>query len=426
MGRMKSLQRKYLKPFLIYITIIMLCCSPAYYFSMKYFYQEYLDGLVIARSNEFVAKKVPSLTIPEADTWDQFNDNLQILPYDGAYKLDKLVSDYLYKNDVEHNHKYRILHREIKIQDKPYILMCRVPMMGNLEFFKIEAIQYVLIFMILLISLIFIQKFVSQKSWAPFYDSLKKIENYNLVQGDIPEFGYTDIKEFFRLNEILTSLISNNLQIYKQQKEFIENASHELQTPLAVFQSSLDTILQISNLNEKQIIILRSLYSTSSRLTRLSKNLLLLAKIDNNQFKDMKEVDFVDLLRTSLPYFIDQAGAQGIQSSLRIDNSLTIRANKFLLESLINNLIANAILHNTGKGRIIIIEVKAKTFTISNTGENKALDPDKIFKRFNRTSEEKKGNGLGLSIVYQICRFHKWELKYQFQKGMNSFIVTFR
>lgn len=426
MGRMKSLQRKYLKPFLIYITTIMLCCSPAYYFTMRYFYQEYLDGLVIARSNEFIAKKVPVLTIPEADTWDQFDDNLQILPFDEAYKLDTMQGVFLYKRDVEYYHKYRILYREIKIEGKQYILMCRIPMMGNLKFFKIEGIQYILIFIILLISLIFIQWFVSQKSWASFYDTLKKIENYNLAQGDIPVFEQTDVKEFFRLNEILMNLISNNLQIYQQQKEFIENASHELQTPLAVFQSSLDTVLQIPNLNKKQIIILRSLYSTSSRLTRLSKNLLLLAKIDNNQFKDMEEVDFVDLLHTSLPYFIDQAEAQGIRKSSKIDNQLIIRANRSLLESLINNLMANAILHNTDKGGTIIIEVKDKTFIVSNTGENRALNPDKIFKRFNRTSEEKKGNGLGLSIVYQICKFHKWELKYQFQEGMHSFIVTFR
>lgn len=427
MGRMKSLQWKYLKPFLIYITIIMLCCSPAYYFSMRYFYQEYLDGLVIARSNEFIAKMVPVLTIPEADTWDQFDDNLQILPYDGAYKMDTMMSDFLYKRDIERHHKYRILYREIKIEGKQYILMCRITMMGNFEFFKIEGIQYILIFIILLISLTFIQWFVSQKSWMPFHNTLKKIENYSLEQGDIPVFEQTDIEEFSRLNEILTSLISNNLQIYKQQKEFIENASHELQTPLAVFQSSLDTVLQIPNLDERQIIILRSLYSTSSRLTRLSKNLLLLAKIDNNQFKDMEEVDFVDFLHISLPYFRDQAEAQGIWESSKIDNTpLIIRANRSLLESLFNNLMANAILHNTGEGGTIIIELNDKTFTVSNTGKDKALNPDKIFKRFNRTSEEKKGNGLGLSIVYQICRFHKWGVKYQFQEGMHSFTVTFR
>lgn len=427
MGRMRSLQNKYLRPFLTYTAIIMLCCSPVYFFIMRYIYQKYLDELVIVRCDEFVAKMVPILTIREADTWDQFDKNLQILTYSPTYKQDAMFGAYLYKSDVDRHHKFRILYREIKIQNKPYILMCRIPMMGNLEFFMIEGFQYILIFTILMVSLIFIQWFVSKKSWAPFYSSLRKIENYNLVHGDIPVFEQTDVMEFSRLNEILINLISKNQLIYKQQKEFIENASHELQTPLAVFQSSLDTVIHISNLDEKQLVILRSLYSTSSRLTRLSKNLLLLAKIDNNQFKEMQDVDFVDfLLCTYLSYFGDQAETQGIQKYQKIYNELTIRANKSLLESLVNNLMANAILHNISKGGAIIVEVKDKAFTISNTGEDKALDPDKIFKRFNRTTEEKKGNGLGLSIVHQICRFHRWELTYQFQKGMHSFIVTFR
>jgi len=422
---MKSLLSKNLKQFLVYTTIILLCCAPVFFFIMKFFYTKDLDELVIYRSNEFIEEKLPSFTIPEISIWNKYNEDIQILPYNETYALNKTVEEFLYNKAEGHNIDYRIIYNKVQIENESYVLMCRIPMIENKDLIWNLFSQYGLIFIILIISLSIVQRIISKKSWKPFYNSLGKIENYSLEQGNIPEFEQTDIKEFFRLNEILTGLISNNLKIYKQQKEFIENASHELQTPLAVFQSQLDILMQEPDLTEKQVGIIQSLYSVSSRLTRLNKNLLLLAKIDNAQFKGMEVIDFIEFLDKPLQYFKYLAEDNVIKMAVNIHNPLKIEANKILLESLINNLIVNAIRHNINKDGNVFIEVKDKTFIVSNTGEAKTLDVEKIFKRFNRISEEKKGNGLGLSIIYQICKFHKWILEYQFKEDMHIFVVKF-
>lgn len=419
----QSLLSKYLKQYIIYTTIITLCCSPLFILIIQFFYKNYLDQLIISRADQFITNS-QNVTISEIPFWNKYDENMLILPYNKTYHVNSVIEAIRYKSDEKRNHLYRIIYREIQIQGVPYILMCRIPMMESPEFLKVLVSQLALIFLILFITLALGQRYLAKTLWAPFYNSLNKIEHYNLDRGNIPAFEKTDIKEFSNLNKILTGLISNNLKIYRQQKEFIENASHELQTPMAVFQSQLDSMLQGSNLSEEQINRLDTLYSISSRLIRLNKNLLLLAKIDNNQFKDMQRIDFVEFLKNSLTYFKIQIEAENIRMSENISNPLTITANKSLLESLVNNLIANAILHNTSNGTILI-EIKDSGFIVSNTGENKALDPDKLFKRFSRTSEEKKGNGLGLSIVYQICKFHKWELRYRYIGHMHSFIVRF-
>ena len=429
MGGMTSLLNKYLKQYVIYMTVIMLCSSPLFIFIFQMFYIRHLDGLLVSTGDDFIENRLPDFTFHENDIWNKYDEHIKVLLYDSTYILNRAITEPLCKPDKKQEHPYRVIYRKIEIKGKPHILMCRVPMMETNIFLKVFIIQLLLILAILFIASIVGHRHLAKKLWSPFYKSLKKIEHYNLEQGEIPVFEKSDIQEFSNLNMILSNLISNNLQIYKQQKEFIENASHELQTPIAVFQSKLDVVIQNPHLSEEQINNLRTLYGILSRLARLNKNLLLLAKMDNNQFKDLHTVDFIEFLKKSLYYFKDQTQAQGIRKISKINPPLTIKANESLLESLVNNLMANAILHNISEGGTITIEVVNNTFSVSNTGKAQALDTNKIFKRFSRTTEEKRGNGLGLSIVYQICKFHKWELEYQYteeQLGIHTFIVKFQ
>jgi signal transduction histidine kinase len=214
------------------------------------------------------------------------------------------------------------------------------------------------------------------------------------------------------------------LSACSRQKEFIENASHEMQTPLAVLQSQLDLLLQDPDLTESQVAVIQSLYSVSSRLARLNRNLLLLAKLDHSQFKKTERIDFVQLLEKQLLYFRDLAGDSGIDVSVEINHPLTVKANKTLLESLTNNLVMNAIRHNVEHGTIHI-QVSHHTFSISNTGEETPLNKNKLFKRFAHSPETSKGNGLGLSIVAQICTLHGWKITYQYRDKKHTFITRF-
>ncbi|MFV0328782.1 MAG: sensor histidine kinase [Dysgonomonas sp.] len=392
---------------------------------MKHFYAEDLDELIIYRSDGFMSEYLPTFTIDEIDHWNKYNEDIQIIDTDATYPIDQVIQKAYYSKAEGHEVDYRIYYKDIKIQDRSYILMSRIAMIENKDLVRTLVGQYGILFLVLLVCMLFVQRILSKKLWRPFYTSLSKVDNFDIIQGNVPLFDDVDIKEFDRLNTILSNLISNNQKAYNQQKEFVQNASHELQTPLAVFQSKLDVFFQEPNLSENQVETIHSLYDILSRLTRLNKNLLLLARIDNNQFKEIENIDFKEVLEKQLDYLKVLAESEGIAISTNIEDVI-LSANKILLESLINNLVVNSIRHNaTTADAQIIITLSSGSFIIENTGEKQPLDSDKIFRRFSRTSENKKGNGLGLSIAYQVCKLHGWEIIYSYQNSMHRFEVRF-
>jgi Signal transduction histidine kinase len=285
------------------------------------------------------------------------------------------------------------------------------------------ALQFGLIMGALLVSLILMVRLISKQLWAPFDDTLRRIELFSLESEKLPQFTNSNIKEFNRLNIVLTRLIENNLRSYKTQKEFTENASHELQTPLAVFQTKLDLMLQQPDLTEQQAEIVQSLYEVSARLARLNKNLLLLAKIDNRQYKEMELIDLVQMIEKVLSLLSGFTQEITIREEIQVA-SLLVQANRALLESLINNLVVNAVRHNIANGEISII-IKPNLLIISNTSSEGMLNKESVFERFHNPSEKIKGNGLGLAIAKAICNLHGWEIEYQYKSERHEFIVSF-
>ena len=430
MDRLKSLTSKSLFRFFTFTAIILLCCFPLLYILMENKYAEDLDDLIEFRANEFVEYILPSFTIEDIAQWNKYNEDMSIIPFDEKHPRRKARQEEYFNNSEGHNIDYRILYLDILIEGQQYLLVSRVPMIEFHDLLNTLLMQYGVLFIILMISLSIVYVYISKRMWRPFYGTLQKMERFNLASGKELEFESTDIKEFVRLNEQLSKLIKENLRIYRQQKEFVENASHELQTPLAVFQSHLDTLLQQPDLKEAETNIIQSLYTTSSRMTRLNKNLLLLAKMDNEQFEQRETVDFVQVLYEQLSPLREMAESNGINITAEVNNPLMVEANLILLESLISNLIVNAIRHNNDTGAVHI-RLDDKTLTVSNTGQPEPLNSDKIFRRFSRTLIRRSkdttpsGNGLGLSIVRQICVLHKWNIEYQYENEVHIFTIQF-
>lgn len=421
---MKSLLTKGSRLFLLSTTAILLCCFPLFFFVMKAFYTEDLDELIKYRSELFVKKNLSSFSVSEISAWNRFNEDMQIYSFQNSYPLNRVIQQSYYSQVEKTEIDCRVYYRRITIEGKSYILMSRIAMVETADLLGSLGTQYFLFFVIMIMVLFGLQRMLSSRLWKPFYDSLTETENFKLEERKVPVFEQTTTTEFDRMNRILTKLMRDNIASYNQQKEFTENAAHELQTPLAVFQSQLDLLLQDATLNEQQMNVIESMYDVSSRLTRLNKNLLLLSRIDNSQFKDTEAIDLHELLETHLFYFKELAINNGIQLYADIPSLFTVTANKILLESLINNLISNAIRHNC-EGGVIYIEAKDRIFLIRNSGDKQPLDPDKIFRRFSRVSEKKKGNGLGLSIVNQICKLHEWSVTYKYENNLHCFRVNF-
>ncbi len=282
-------------------------------------------------------------------------------------------------------------------------------------------LQYLLMSTTLGIAVVFTMRIISRHIWHPFDETLRLIEDFKLENNIAVDLHESDISEFERLNAALRKLTDNSLASYRAQKEFTENASHELQTPLAVFRSKLDMLMQQPQLTCAQASIIQDLNDVVTRLARMNRNLLLLAKIENNQFDHAEDVNLNDLTGQMLPYF--QAIAGDVKITCNAEK-VCIRANRTLLESVLGNLVTNALRHNITHGKIVIT-VQQTMLRVSNTSDGPALDPSCLFNRFFRVQSNGPGNGLGLAIVKAICDYHGWQVEYAHSVGMHHFTISF-
>lgn len=282
-------------------------------------------------------------------------------------------------------------------------------------------IQFVLIIAVLTVAFSVTMNRVSKVLWVPFKDSLRKVEGFDVGTGNIPSLIESDIQEFQELNATLRELMRRSADKYREQKEFTENASHELQTPLAIIHSKLDILLQ-EGLDERQLVTVQQIYEVVNRMSRLNRNLLLLAKIDNNQYDSFEDIDFHSIASANIEQMSELYGKE-IKVFLK-GKSCVIRANRILAELMINNLLVNAFRHTSADGSIEV-DCSEGYVSVSNSATNGGLDSDKIFGRFNHSSEEKRGTGIGLAIVKAICDFHYWKIEYSYYGEMHHFSIFF-
>lgn len=287
-------------------------------------------------------------------------------------------------------------------------------------------LQFLLVFIVISLSLFLTLRLAAQKLWRPFDDTLRKTEDFNLANSEVPTFQPTDIEEFVRLNASLTRLMTNDKEAYRIQKEFTENASHELQTPLAIIQSKLDLLLQ-ERMTEEQTHLIAELYALTKRMSRLNRNLLLLARIENAQYTRMDDLNIGEMLSSSLQVYETLWSGHTLSlEDVRQTKGKTIKANPILLDCLLKNLIVNAIRHSLTDGNVRITLSDERLVVSNQAVDEKPLEADKLFRRFHTEHTGSSGNGLGLAIVKAICDFHRWQVTYQMKDGEHQFIVCFR
>ena len=274
------------------------------------------------------------------------------------------------------------------------------------------------ILVILIISLL-INRILLRRLWQPFYDTIAAMRNYKLGKVKEVKLPQTTINEFAFLNENLKDTIQKAEEEYQVLKEFTENASHELQTPLAIIRSKLDLIIQREDLSEAQSEEMKEIYAEVKKLSRLSGSLLLLAKIENHQFAQVSVINLKERIEKKIQQFQELWKNNEINLNNHMQEA-GIRANGDLTEILLNNLLSNASRHNI-KGGAIDIHLQANQLTVSNTGSAKALDAKRIFRRFYKEETNSRHNGLGLSIIKQICEQSHIQIAYSYKNGKHVF-----
>jgi signal transduction histidine kinase len=273
-----------------------------------------------------------------------------------------------------------------------------------------------------LILLSIINRKVLAKVWQPFYESLAAIKSFNVNAQSKLQFPDTTVNEFKLMNNHFNMAAENAARDYRNLKEFSDNASHEIQTPLAIIHSKLDLMVQQENLSEKQSELLRSVYASVNKLSKLQHSLLLLTKIDNRQFQKNSAVELGQAIKDKVEQFNEIWQNRNITCMMQVDKSV-MHINNELLDILLDNLFGNATRHNIVNG-IINIMLKENVLEISNTGIGQPLDEERIFKRFYKGVPNGENNGLGLSIIKEICEVSAITLQYDYKNQLHYFRLT--
>ena len=288
-----------------------------------------------------------------------------------------------------------------------------------------EAIFHLLIalFATLLIAILVINIWVFRRSMKPFYQLLNWLDKYRLGQENEPLDISTYTTEFRKLNETVKRYASHSEEIYRQQKLFIGNASHEIQTPLAVCQNRIEMLMEDESLSEEQLSELAKTYQTLEYVSKLNKSLLLLSKIDNSQFVDSANVCINELVHRYMDDYQEVYDYKEIQITLNEKENFHLLINETLATMLITNLLKNAYVHNNEHGTIQI-EIGKDYITFSNSGDLQPLDEKRVFERFYQGKKKEGTTGLGLAIVAAICRQCSLAVSYRFVNNKHEFHVT--
>ena len=284
------------------------------------------------------------------------------------------------------------------------------------------VISLILLFLFLLLSTLLINNFVLKKTWKPFYQLLNYLNDFRLDRSTSRELSKTSIEEFSLLNESVQNLLKTNVEIFNSQKQFIENASHELQTPLAIGINKLELLAGDDELSPEQIQKIGVITEAFQRLSGLNKSLLLLSKIENRQFISEEPVNFDGIFIRMMHDFSDYTGYRKIEVTYLKEDEWEFNMNKDLAEMLVMNLVRNAIIHNK-RGGELIIRLASSSFTIENTSHEPLIPEGQIFKRFAKNPNSKSSTGLGLAIVKAIADVSGLIVTYSY-KGRHVFKVS--
>ena len=321
----------------------------------------------------------------------------------------------------------RILKTAFRTTDGAYYqLMVASSMVEEDDLIEDLLYSVINLYLIVMVSILIINNFLLKKLWRPFYDTLDRLKRFNL-DSNTKSFKTerSNVNEFNALNDTLTSLLERTIKTFSSQKQFIENAAHELQTPLAISINKLELLIEKNALPDSQMQELASIAKSLERLTKLNKTLLLLSKIDNRQFPDEQSVNFNELATHVVEQFSDFAEFKSVKITIKQEGQgrLIYKMNAELAEILLSNLVKNAITHNH-EGGTVVVTINSNSLSVVNTSEAPALDKAKVFERFYKNSHEKTSTGLGLAIVKSIADYYGLVIAYTYDK-VHIFSVQF-
>jgi len=406
------------------ITLILFAASGLlFYFSLRNIINENISEN-LSGTKEQVQQYVQQFNrLPTSSTIG--SDVLFFTPASQPVK-DEMKDTFLYNSYEEESLPYRQLVFSVQTNEGISKVTARKPLMESDDLIESIFTSLGILAGTLLAMLFILNWWLSKNLWKPFYKTLDGLRKFDIGKKEPLNLSTTSTSEFIILNEEIQKMIKKIRNDYQNLKEFTENASHEIQTPLAIIRSKLELMIQSENIPQEQMKMIQDVYESTNRLSKLNQSLLLLAKIENRQFHETQNVDFKNLIEKKLEQFEDMIAFKNILLSpaLPKGEGVALKMNAQLADILLSNIIGNAIRHNINGGKIII-ELTNKSLTVSNSGNLLEIPSEKLFERFQKGTSSSESVGLGLSIVKQICDSYNFRINYTHENSFHIISISF-
>ncbi len=407
------------KTYLIYSVFIFIISSSIIYYTLKEIVTNKQDEKLMW-DKELIAKKIKyedPLPIFEVDDYKSKNP-----PKDTLYFKDTLM--YHIVNNKEKYELYRQLTSIETLQGKTYKIITRNSMVRSQDAILAITVSVGIVVFLLILTVYVVNTNIMRRVWLPFYKNLETLKNFSVEANKPIDLQSSDIDEFQELNNSLSKLTNKINSDFNNLKEFTENASHEMQTPLAIMQTKSEILLQSENLEKSQITQINAIYQSVQRLSKLNKTLLLLSKIENRQFKDLEKIKINEVIERQLEIFEDFIENKKLNVEMKSTMDTIIKVNPLLFDVVISNLISNAIKHNNEGGEIFI-QTTDLFISVSNSGVAPNMNSSSLFERFKKESTASNSFGLGLAIVKKICDNYNWKITHSFVEDQHNISIYF-
>ena len=301
-----------------------------------------------------------------------------------------------------------------------YRLMVSIPTFEREDVIEAILIHLVILYAVLVCTILIVTVLVFKFSMKPLYSLLKWLDGYRPGSGTEGFPDEDSVLEFRKLTSAARETIERAENHLERQKQFIGNASHELQTPLAVLGNRIEWMMDNTTLTEEQFAELSKMRQSIHRLTRLNRTLLLLSKIDSGHFLDRTDVDILAIIENELEVYKEIFAGKDIECNVKLPRNFVVSMDEMLATTMVSNLLKNAFVHSPGSG-VVEISISNGVLSVSNSGDE-ALDKERVFDRF-YTSGKTGSTGLGLAIVKSITEYYGFALDYSFKGDRHCFEI---
>jgi signal transduction histidine kinase len=411
--------------FLLLSLVAMIAGGALLYLTIKKVVYKQIDTSLITEKTIIQDQIEQTDTIPDFEATFGHQIEVKLLNYAVRnYQSIKDTDIYDSKTDSFNPFRY-IFSSGNTTQKKGYIITIFQEISEKNELLQdISLYMFFLFFSLLLISIL-INYLIARRLWGPFYKSVKIASKFDIHSDKPLNLPQTDINEFNQLNDVFYDMTSKMRNDYLNLKEFSENASHEIQTPLAVIRSKTDLLMQQKNLKKESLSLIKSINEATTKLFKLNQGLLLISKIENQAFHEKKIVSLRNILESGLENYTEIMQLKKIKVELDLTDSALVEMNDVLAEVMISNLISNAVRFNIDNG-FIKCRIDKNSLVITNPGPSMTIDPEFLFRRFQKGGDNPHSVGLGLSIVKKITDTYGMIIIYTCQNSIHEINLRYR